>query len=65
MDSFLIIAEVGHMFEYFFRGKSFVLIMTKMGWATFWAIYSQTHLVTLIVSEKKLPPTPYLLKPKP
>jgi hypothetical protein len=24
-----------------------VLIWTKMGWDTFWAIFSQTHLVTL------------------
>jgi hypothetical protein len=24
------------------------LILTKMAWATFWAIFSQTHLVTLI-----------------
>jgi hypothetical protein len=24
-----------------------VLILTRNGWATFWAIFSQTHLVTL------------------
>jgi hypothetical protein len=24
------------------------LIMSKMGWATFWAIFSRTHLVTLV-----------------
>jgi hypothetical protein len=24
-----------------------VSILTKMDWATFWAIFSQTHLVTL------------------
>jgi hypothetical protein len=30
-----------------FPGKSYVLIVTKMGWATFWATFSQTHLGTL------------------
>jgi hypothetical protein len=25
----------------------YVLILTKMGWAIFWAIFSQTYLVTL------------------
>jgi hypothetical protein len=24
-----------------------------MGWATFWAIFSQTHLVTLFLTERK------------
>jgi hypothetical protein len=28
----------------------FVLILTKNGWATFWAIYQQTHPVTLTAS---------------
>jgi hypothetical protein len=27
--------------------KPYELILTKMGWATFWDIFSQTHLVTL------------------
>jgi hypothetical protein len=27
--------------------KSYVLIFTKMDWATFWATFSQTHVVTL------------------
>jgi hypothetical protein len=27
--------------------KSFVLILQNKGWAKFWAIFSQTHLVTL------------------
>jgi hypothetical protein len=31
----------------FFHGKVFVLTLTKMGWATFWAIFSRTYLVTL------------------
>jgi hypothetical protein len=34
----------------FFHGKDYVLYCQKMGWATFWAIFSQTHLVTLLVS---------------
>jgi hypothetical protein len=31
----------------FFHRKSYVLIRQKMGWATVWVIFSQTHLVTL------------------
>jgi hypothetical protein len=34
-------------FDYFFRRKSSVLFLTKMSWASFLAIFSQTHLVTL------------------
>jgi hypothetical protein len=33
-----------------FRGKRFVSMTDKMNWATFWAIFSQTHLVTLVLS---------------
>jgi hypothetical protein len=29
--------------------KVYVLILTTMGWATFWAIFSKTHLVTLLI----------------
>jgi maltodextrin utilization protein YvdJ len=29
------------------HGESFALFFTKMGWATLWAIFSETHLVTL------------------
>jgi hypothetical protein len=33
----------------FIYGKNFALILTKkMGWAAFWAISSQIHLVTLL-----------------
>jgi hypothetical protein len=32
---------------YFFHSQITVLILTKIGWATFRAIISQTHLVTL------------------
>jgi hypothetical protein len=31
----------------YYHGKKHVLILKKLGWATFWAIFSQTHLVTL------------------
>jgi hypothetical protein len=31
----------------YFQGKSNVLIWEKIGWATFGAIFSKTHLVTL------------------
>jgi hypothetical protein len=33
----------------FFHGKSYVLVLTKVDKATFFAIFSQTHLVTLVV----------------
>jgi hypothetical protein len=35
----------------FFHGKSCLLNLTKMVWAIFWAIFSQTHLVTLNVKK--------------
>jgi hypothetical protein len=34
----------------FFHGTSCVLIVTKNGWATFWPTFSQTQLVTLLVT---------------
>jgi hypothetical protein len=30
-----------------FQCKSYALVLSKMGWAAFWVIISQTHLVTL------------------
>jgi hypothetical protein len=30
------------------HGQGYALILTNMYWATFWAIFSQTHLVTLL-----------------
>jgi hypothetical protein len=33
---------------YFFHGKSYVLIFTKIAWAIFWATFSQTRSVTLL-----------------
>jgi hypothetical protein len=33
--------------DYFFQGKRCAYILTKLGWATFWPILSQTHPVTL------------------
>jgi hypothetical protein len=36
-----------HFWITFFDDKSCALIFAKIGWATFWAIESQTHLVTL------------------
>jgi hypothetical protein len=32
---------------YFSHGKSYVVFSQKMDWATLWAIFSQTHPVTL------------------
>jgi hypothetical protein len=37
----------------FFQGTSCVLILTKMGWATFWSMLSQTHLVIESLKAKK------------
>jgi hypothetical protein len=34
----------------FFKLLTYVLIVTKMGWAAFWAMLSQTHLVTLMAN---------------
>jgi hypothetical protein len=37
---------------YFFIGKSWVLFLyEKLDWATFWAIFTLTHLVTLILTQ--------------
>jgi hypothetical protein len=41
-------------FVYFFHGKIYLLILTKMGWATFWATSSQTYLVTLVTMRHTL-----------
>jgi hypothetical protein len=54
LDDYLILwvvfvktADVAHRFGLFFHGKSYVLILIT-GWATVWAIFSQTRLVTLL-----------------
>jgi hypothetical protein len=39
--------ELAKIVAYFFRVKSCALILQTMDWVTFWAIFSQTHLVTL------------------
>jgi hypothetical protein len=43
LGSFKKITEVVHCFY----GKGYASILTKMGWATFWAIFLQIHLATL------------------
>jgi hypothetical protein len=44
---------VAHIFvATFLYGLGYASILTKMGWATFWASFSQNHLVTLLVSYK-------------
>jgi hypothetical protein len=46
------IAEVSQIFELLFTTVPvIVLIWTKNGCATFWATFSQTHLVTLTLSQ--------------
>jgi hypothetical protein len=48
---FLKIAEVAKNFGNFYSSeKNYVLILPKMSLATFWAIFSQAHLVTLLES---------------
>jgi hypothetical protein len=43
--SFLKITEVVHIFGLLFsHGSGYALILTKMYWATFWAIFPQTYL---------------------
>jgi predicted membrane protein len=39
-------------FNCFFHIKRYVLISTKLCWATFWAIFATTHLVTLFNNQK-------------
>jgi hypothetical protein len=50
MVSFLKTTEVAHLFELL---SSTVKVMykfrPKMGWATFWATFLHTHLVTLVL----------------
>jgi hypothetical protein len=41
-----------HFCATFFLGIGHVLIFPKGGWATFWAIFSQTHPVTLLVGHQ-------------
>jgi hypothetical protein len=48
LGSFMKITEVAKILRSaFFHDTSYALILTKMGWVAFWAIFSQTHLVTL------------------
>jgi hypothetical protein len=37
----------------FLQDKIYLVILTKMAWITFWAIFSQTHLVALPTKEAK------------
>jgi hypothetical protein len=52
---FLKIAETSQLLEYFFHCQGYALFWTKVYWATFWAIFSQTHLVTLNLNPSCLP----------
>jgi hypothetical protein len=44
-----------HFGATFFLSIDYVLISAKMGWATFWAIFSQTYLVTLLGDHSLVP----------
>jgi hypothetical protein len=44
------ITEVAHILgAAFFHEISYALILAKEGWATFWAIFFQSHLVNLTI----------------
>jgi hypothetical protein len=46
-EQFFLITGAAHIMGQFFT--DYALFMTKSGWATFWAIFSQTHLVALSI----------------
>jgi hypothetical protein len=47
--SFVKITSLAHIFGLLFTpSEGLALFFDKMYWATFWAILSQTHLITLI-----------------
>jgi hypothetical protein len=53
-EVFLEIIEVAKFVVDFFHGKSCVLLMLKKAsWKSFWAIFSKTHLVTLVTKQPK------------
>jgi hypothetical protein len=50
LGGFLKITEVAQMYALLFPNESVMkLFWQKTGWATFWATFSQTHLVTLFL----------------
>jgi hypothetical protein len=61
---FFKITELAHILGQLFpHGKSYVLFWQKISLATFWAIFSQTHLVTLaLVSVLRESPNFYFTK---
>jgi hypothetical protein len=42
--------QIPHEWATLFHTKGYALILAQIEWATFWAIFSQTHLVTLALS---------------
>jgi ABC-type uncharacterized transport system permease subunit len=45
------ITEIAQLFELLFSlGRNWTLTVTKLGWASFWAIFSKTQLGTLLKS---------------
>jgi hypothetical protein len=44
---FLKITKVAHILKLLFPWLKLFINFDKKGWATFWAFFSQTHLVTL------------------
>jgi hypothetical protein len=54
LGSLLKITEVAHFFGYLFPQLRLCIdFLQKTGLASFWAIFSQTHLVTLLAHEVK------------
>jgi hypothetical protein len=59
LGSFIKITEVAPYFGIlFFQSIAYVLILTKIGWATFWGVFLQTHLVALAESQVLIATSP-------
>jgi hypothetical protein len=52
LGSVLKITEEAQFFWLLFHCASYVLFLQIIGWATFWATFSQTHLFTLLLNTR-------------
>jgi hypothetical protein len=50
LGNFLNSTKVAKLLGHFFHGAGYALNLSKIGVATFWSIWSQTHLVTLFAA---------------
>jgi hypothetical protein len=51
LGRFLKCLSCSKFWDSFLHRRSYELILTKKGWAKVWALFSQTHLVTLLETE--------------